>query len=67
MGAPEPVEQRWRTSSRSGGENCVEALFDTVRAGVRDSKNPGGPLIATSPAAFSSFVQALCKDRLERA
>jgi hypothetical protein len=66
MGAPEPVDQRWRTSSRSGGENCVEASFGEARAGVRDSKNPGGPLIATSPAAFSSFIHTLRADRLER-
>ncbi|OLF16959.1 DUF397 domain-containing protein [Actinophytocola xanthii] len=67
MGAPEPVEQRWRTASRSGGENCVEVSFGTARAGVRDSKNPGGPVVVTTPAAFSTFVDALRAGGLERA
>ncbi|BCJ33798.1 hypothetical protein Athai_13010 [Actinocatenispora thailandica] len=46
----------WRKSSRSGGNggNCVEVagnLADIVA--VRDSKDPRGPVLVASPAAFA--------------
>jgi hypothetical protein len=50
----------WRKSSYSGSEtNCVEvAEFDHVVA-VRDSKDPAGPALTFSPAAWISFVTTL--------
>ncbi|MFD9904822.1 DUF397 domain-containing protein [Streptomyces sp. NPDC059063] len=53
---------RWRRSSYSNqdGGNCVEwapehaAAYGAVP--VRDSKTPGGPVIALSTQAWSSFV-----------
>ncbi|HCA86472.1 MAG TPA: DUF397 domain-containing protein [Streptomyces sp.] len=51
---------QWRKSSYSsdtGGE-CVEvADLDGIVA-VRDSKNPDGPALTVSPAAFAAFVTA---------
>jgi Domain of unknown function (DUF397) len=49
----------WRKSSYSGGSggNCVEVagnLPGTIA--VRDSKNPEGPALVFSPAAFAAFV-----------
>jgi hypothetical protein len=49
----------WRKSSYSGnnGGACVEVarnLPGTVA--VRDSKDPGGPELAFSPAAWKSFT-----------
>lgn len=54
---------QWRRSSRSGsnGGNCVEVadnLPDVVA--VRDSKDPTGPAITFTPAAWSTFITA-CK------
>ncbi|RZU72673.1 uncharacterized protein DUF397 [Micromonospora kangleipakensis] len=53
---------RWRKSSRSSGNggNCVEVadnLPDLVA--VRDSKNPTGPALTFTPAAWRAFVAEL--------
>lgn len=53
------AETRWRKSSRSngnGGNNCVEVAVVVSAVGVRDSKNPDGPVLRFSPAAWESFV-----------
>ncbi|MGW0505679.1 DUF397 domain-containing protein [Micromonospora sp. NPDC003241] len=52
----------WRKSTRSGdnGGACVEVadnLPDLVA--VRDSKNPAGPALTFSPAAWNTFVHTL--------
>ena len=51
----------WRTSSHSGGSNCVE--FRTAShskvAQVRDSKDPGGPVLSFSPAAWRVFASQI--------
>lgn len=49
----------WRKSSRSGGNggDCVEVadnLPDVVA--VRDSKDPAGPALTFTPAAWSTFT-----------
>ncbi|MEO6086644.1 MAG: DUF397 domain-containing protein [Umezawaea sp.] len=48
----------WRKSSRSsaGGPDCVEIAFVPVGAGVRDSKNPAGPLLGFAGPAWSRFL-----------
>ena len=49
----------WHKSSRSngnGGNNCVEVAVVDSAVGVRDSKNPDGPVLRFSPAAWESFV-----------
>ncbi|MFF2145654.1 DUF397 domain-containing protein [Kitasatospora sp. NPDC058190] len=51
---------RWRKSSYSGGNNgtCVE-VDDADPGRVRDSKDPEGPALAFTPAAWQSFVTAV--------
>ncbi|MBE1486813.1 DUF397 domain-containing protein [Plantactinospora soyae] len=49
----------WRKSTRSGGNGgaCLEVadnLSDVV--GVRDSKDPGGPVLTFDTQAWRSFV-----------
>ncbi|HEY1915364.1 MAG TPA: DUF397 domain-containing protein [Streptosporangiaceae bacterium] len=49
----------WRKSTRSGsnGGNCVEVARKLRGAvAVRDSKDPGGPKLVTSPAAWQAFT-----------
>ncbi|MBF6457145.1 DUF397 domain-containing protein [Nocardia cyriacigeorgica] len=48
----------WFKSSYSGpSQDCVEvAHFDGGQVGVRDSKNPTGPALAFTPAAWDSFL-----------
>ena len=52
----------WRKSTYSGdqGGDCVE-IAETPYAdvAVRDSKNPTGPALTLTPAAFTAFVTQL--------
>ena len=49
----------WRKSSYSGGNggNCVEvAALPSGAMAVRDSKDPGGPVLRFTAAEWSAFV-----------
>ena len=48
----------WRKSHRSGGgDNCVEVAFaGDGMVGVRDSKNPAGPILKFTPAEWVAFT-----------
>lgn len=57
---------RWRKSTRSGGAggNCVEfAALAPDLVGVRDSKQPDGPILQFTPAAWRSFLTTLADQR----
>ncbi|MFI7219305.1 DUF397 domain-containing protein [Micromonospora sp. WMMA1998] len=49
----------WRKSTRSGTQgDCVEVADNLVGVvGVRDSKDPTGPVLTFSPAAWRAFVR----------
>ena len=54
----------WRKSTHSGGDggNCIEVagnLPDLIP--VRDSKDPEGPALTFTPAAWTSFVAATAR------
>ncbi|MEV7563976.1 DUF397 domain-containing protein [Streptomyces tanashiensis] len=51
---------RWRKSSYSGdnGGECIEIADLAAHVAVRDSKNPEGPALLATPAAFTAFVGA---------
>jgi hypothetical protein len=64
----------WRKSSHSGsgGQECVEvaALAGWRKERViamRDSKDPGGPVLSFSPAEWSLFLGSLKYDAFRRA
>ncbi|WBB54415.1 DUF397 domain-containing protein [Verrucosispora sp. WMMD573] len=48
----------WRKSSRSNnGGNCVEVADNLAGSvGLRDSKNPSGPVLSVNARAWSAFV-----------
>lgn len=48
----------WRKSSYSGSEggNCVEVAAHPQAIHIRDSKDPEGPALTVSPAAWVEFV-----------
>ncbi|MFJ3926222.1 DUF397 domain-containing protein [Streptomyces sp. NPDC090022] len=52
------VAYQWRKSTYSSGEggNCVEVAACPSTIHVRDSKNPTGPQLALTPAAWSAFL-----------
>ncbi|MEV5828369.1 DUF397 domain-containing protein [Spirillospora sp. NPDC052242] len=54
----------WRKASRSGenGGNCVEVAALSGVVGVRDSKDPGGPVILLTRAALREAVRAAPHD-----
>ncbi|MGC1214510.1 MAG: DUF397 domain-containing protein [Micromonospora sp.] len=55
----ELIGARWRKSSRSSGNggNCVEVADNLPGViGVRDSKDPAGPALTFTPAAWRAFV-----------
>lgn len=56
---------RWRKSSFSqGGVNeCVELDRRTDRSRVRDSKNPGGPVMSMGTPALSAFLATVTAAR----
>ncbi|ASQ97046.1 DUF397 domain-containing protein [Streptomyces sp. 11-1-2] len=51
----------FRKSSYSGGEEeCVEVATNVPDiVAIRDSKNPGGPILRVTPAAWADFQTAL--------
>ncbi|WP_282204966.1 DUF397 domain-containing protein [Kitasatospora fiedleri] len=54
-----PGTARWRKSSYSNGDGggCIE-VDDAHPGHVRDSKDPGGPVLAFAPADWAAFVTA---------
>ncbi|PYC64257.1 DUF397 domain-containing protein [Micromonospora arborensis] len=49
----------WHKSTRSSGNqgDCVEVADNLPGlVGVRDSKDPSGPVLVVAPAAWRSFV-----------
>jgi hypothetical protein len=55
-----PLVARWRKSSYSGSDtDCVEVAELTRAVAVRDSKDPGGPVLAFERPAWSAFVAGL--------
>jgi Domain of unknown function (DUF397) len=46
----------WKKSSRCDSSACVEVAQLEQHVGVRDSKDPDGPVLTFSSGAWSSFV-----------
>ncbi len=62
MHNPDLSRAQWHKSSRSGGGggNCVEIAVNLPEAvAVRDSKDPEGPVLLVSTAAYRAFTAQL--------
>ena len=59
---------KWRKSSHSEEPNndCVEICFDGEAVLIRDSKDPTGPVLRVSAAAWSALIETIRCDRLRR-
>lgn len=58
----------WRKSTRSNGSgDCVEVADDLAgKVGLRDSKDPGGPVLAIEPRAWSLFIGSVKRRSFSR-
>lgn len=61
MITPDLDRAAWRKSSRSSasGSDCVEIVEVADVIGVRDSKDPAGPVLLFSPYSWTSFTTGL--------
>jgi Domain of unknown function (DUF397) len=64
MSSPEPCTWRKASGSYANG-NCVEvASLPDGQIGVRDSKDPGGPVLTFTPRAWVAFLNKVSDDEL---
>jgi hypothetical protein len=58
---------KWFKSTYSGASTteCVEAAHLLGTTAVRDSKNPGGPMLMFSQASWASFLAGVQHQRLD--
>jgi Domain of unknown function (DUF397) len=56
------LTDQWKTSTRSGGNGCVEVMrIDNVR--VRDSQTQDSPILAFHPEQWKAFIDDICAGR----
>jgi hypothetical protein len=67
MNEPDLTHAAWRRSSRSqgGGQNCVEVAFMPGFVAIRDSKDPHGPVLVTSPGDFRDLITRIKRGDLD--
>jgi hypothetical protein len=56
----------WKKSTRSGSNGCVEVNLALPEVGVRDSKDPAGPVISFAPGSWHAFVEQVRAGRFDR-
>jgi len=57
---PTHLGDRWQKSRHSEGDGaCVEVRVLNGSVQLRDSKDPGGPVLQFSPMCWASFVGSL--------
>jgi Domain of unknown function (DUF397) len=57
----------WRKSSYSGNTgNCVEVAINDCMVGMRDSKDPNGPVLVLTPDEWRAFVCGVKTREFER-
>lgn len=54
-----PENLEWRTSSWTGGSNCVEVANNSAVVFVRDTKNRSQRMLAFPSASWEDFVRAV--------
>ncbi|GGQ79051.1 DUF397 domain-containing protein [Couchioplanes azureus] len=65
MGRPDFTAARWRKSNVSWDTNCVEVAFADGFIGVRDSKNPAGPVLTFTQGEWTAFLAGVKAEEFE--
>ena len=65
MHRPDFRGARWRKSRSSSETNCVEVTLVGGLIGVRDSKNPDGPVLAFTRSEWTAFLSGVRGDEFE--
>jgi len=58
---------RWRKSSHSHDNGCVEAAFIQGKVAVRDSKNPNGPVLLFTALEWEAFLTGVRDGEFDQA
>jgi hypothetical protein len=62
----DPAGVVWRKSTRSNPQdNCVEIAELPSAVAVRDSKDPGGPVLAFHQDEWRAFIEEIKSGRLD--
>ncbi|BCJ32438.1 DUF397 domain-containing protein [Actinocatenispora sera] len=60
VATPDLTNARWFKSTRSANNGtCVEVAFVGDAVAARDSKNPTGPALVVTPAAWTAFLSTV--------
>lgn len=68
MTAPDLAHANWRKSTRSGpnDSNCVEVAGLVGATAVRDSKDPGGPVLLFDRQNWAAFLAGMSGSAFSR-
>lgn len=56
---PKPEFTNWHKSDWSDDGGCVEIAYADGQIGVRDSKNPGGPVLTFNQREWDAFTAGI--------
>ena len=55
----DPATAKWRKSSHSGSNGCIEVAGSGDQVAVRDSKDPSGPVLVFTPHEWRAFLDGV--------
>jgi Domain of unknown function (DUF397) len=53
------MSSTWKSSSMSGGGNCVEVRLTVAGVQMRHSRNPNGPFLEFSTSEWKAFLDGV--------
>jgi len=62
MPSAHPTDVRWRVSSWSKSDNCVEVARNETTVLIQDTKNRGGRVLSFPFSAWEDFIKTVQAD-----